>query len=66
MDAGSASPRSTLPDSAAPPLLLFVGRLRYYKGLDWLIRALPQIDARLAVVGIGPMAAEWQALAHRR
>ena len=45
------------------PLLLFVGRLRYYKGLDWLIRALPQIDARLVVVGIGPMAAEWRALA---
>ena len=49
--------------SSSPPLLLFVGRLRYYKGLDWLIRALPQIDARLAVVGIGPMAAEWRTLA---
>jgi glycosyltransferase involved in cell wall biosynthesis len=51
------------PRSSSPPLLLFVGRLRYYKGLDWLIRALPQIDARLAVVGIGPMAVEWKALA---
>lgn len=52
-------------DSAAPhlPTLLFVGRLRYYKGLDWLIRALPQIPARLMVAGIGSMAAEWQALA---
>ncbi len=45
------------------PTLLFVGRLRYYKGLDWLIRALPQINARLVVVGIGPMQAEWRALA---
>ena len=44
--------------------LLFVGRLRYYKGLDYLIRALPEIpDARLRVVGIGPMEAEWRALA---
>ena len=43
--------------------LLFVGRLRHYKGLDYLIRALPQIDARLVVVGIGPMATEWRALA---
>ena len=43
--------------------LLFVGRLRYYKGLDTLIRALPQIPARLVVAGIGPMAAEWKALA---
>jgi rhamnosyl/mannosyltransferase len=44
-------------------VLLFVGRLRYYKGLDTLIRALPQIPARLQVVGIGPMEAEWKALA---
>ena len=43
--------------------LLFVGRLRYYKGLDTLIRALPRISARLRVVGIGPMEAEWKALA---
>jgi glycosyltransferase involved in cell wall biosynthesis len=45
-----------------PPLLLFVGLLRYYKGLDYLIRAMPDIDARLLVVGCGPMAEEWQAL----
>lgn len=46
--------------------LLFVGRLRYYKGLNVLIEALPQIDAQLLVVGIGPMLAEWQALAQAR
>jgi rhamnosyl/mannosyltransferase len=44
-------------------LLLFVGRLRYYKGLDNLIRALPGMPARLIVVGIGPMEEEWKALA---
>lgn len=44
------------------PLLLFVGLLRYYKGLDHLIRAMRDIDARLLVVGSGPMAEEWQAL----
>ncbi len=50
--------------AASPaPLLLFVGRLRYYKGLDTLIRALPQIPARLLVVGAGPMAEPWQTLA---
>jgi glycosyltransferase involved in cell wall biosynthesis len=43
--------------------LLFVGRLRYYKGLDTLIRALPGIRARLLVVGIGPMEQEWKTLA---
>ena len=50
-------------DPQAPFTLLFVGRLRYYKGLDTLIRALPRIPARLRVVGIGPMEAEWRELA---
>ncbi len=45
------------------PLLLFVGRLRYYKGLDTLIAALPRIRARLVVAGSGPMRAEWEELA---
>jgi glycosyltransferase involved in cell wall biosynthesis len=44
------------------PLLLFVGVLRYYKGLGDLIRAMRDIDARLLVVGAGPMAEEWHAL----
>ena len=39
------------------PLLLFVGRLRYYKGLDYLIEAMKKIDATLLVVGTGPEAA---------
>jgi rhamnosyl/mannosyltransferase len=44
--------------------VLFVGRLRYYKSLDTLLKAL--LDApktRLTVVGTGPMQASWQALA---
>ena len=45
-----------------PPLLLFVGILRYYKGLEYLIRAMRHINARLLVVGSGPMAEEWQTL----
>ncbi len=41
------------------PLLLFVGRLRYYKGLHYLLDALPQMrrEARLLLVGSGPEAA---------
>ncbi len=47
-----------------PFLLLTVGRLRYYKGLDDLIRALPQIpNARYVIVGDGPMYDEWSRLA---
>ncbi len=44
------------------PLLLFVGRLRYYKGLQYLIRAMKQVPARLLIAGIGPTQAEWEGL----
>ncbi len=38
------------------PLVLFVGRLVYYKGVDVLLEALRSVPrARLAIVGIGPL-----------
>jgi glycosyltransferase involved in cell wall biosynthesis len=46
----------------AAPLILFVGLLRYYKGISFLIEAMPQIAARLLIVGQGPQGEEWQAL----
>ncbi|CAG0936785.1 N-acetyl-alpha-D-glucosaminyl-diphospho-ditrans, octacis-undecaprenol 3-alpha-mannosyltransferase / rhamnosyltransferase [Thermoflexales bacterium] len=55
---------AALPAETSPFILLSVGRLRYYKGLDDLIRALPQIPtARYVIVGAGPMYDEWQQLA---
>ena len=33
------------------PLLLFVGQLRYYKGIEYLIRAMPQITGRALLIG---------------
>ena len=36
------------------PLVLFVGRLRYYKGLDVLLAAMPEVRGRLVIVGDGP------------
>jgi len=43
--------------------LLFVGRLRYYKGLDTLLYALPSLPGvRLTVVGDGPMKKAWEQL----
>src|SRR5207245_10762180 len=51
------------PDPGVPkhdrPTVLFVGRVRRYKGLDWVVRALPEVrrrvpGARLVVVGDGP------------
>ena len=36
------------------PLILFVGRFRYYKGLHILVPALQKVDARLMLIGTGP------------
>lgn len=44
------------------PLLLFVGKLRYYKGLHFLLEAMTNIEAKLLVVGSGPMEAYWRKL----
>lgn len=46
---------------ADEPTLVFVGRLRRYKGLDWVLRTLPRVRERvpglkLDVIGDGP----WQ------
>ena len=56
---------------ATRPTLVFVGRLRRYKGLDWVMRALPAVlarvpDARLEVIGDGPYAGALRAEAARR
>ncbi|RJP24069.1 MAG: glycosyltransferase [Candidatus Abyssobacteria bacterium SURF_5] len=43
--------------------ILFVGKLRYYKGLQFLIRAMPRIPVPLVIVGTGPMEDELKGLA---
>jgi rhamnosyl/mannosyltransferase len=42
--------------------ILFVGRFRYYKGLDVLIRAIRTLDATLLLVGSGPEEARMRRL----
>jgi glycosyltransferase involved in cell wall biosynthesis len=40
-------------NEAGGKLVLFVGALRYYKGLDVLLQAMARVDGRLAVAGRG-------------
>jgi rhamnosyl/mannosyltransferase len=46
---------SALRDAHARPIVLFVGRLVYYKGVDVLVRAMAGVDADLVMIGSGPL-----------
>jgi rhamnosyl/mannosyltransferase len=65
---GRADPAAVAAVRAAHPgpLLLFVGRLRYYKGLHVLLDALPQIRATLLIAGTGPERGRLEAQARAR
>lgn len=53
---GVAERASFLRREHGPRIILFVGRLVYYKGVDTLLRSLAQVpDARLLIVGDGPL-----------
>ncbi|MBN1234132.1 MAG: glycosyltransferase [Candidatus Coatesbacteria bacterium] len=45
------------------PIILFIGKLRYYKGLHILIEAMKEIDAVLIIAGEGPMEKELKMIA---
>jgi rhamnosyl/mannosyltransferase len=46
------------------PLLLAVGRFVYYKGFEFLIRAMKQVEATLLLIGDGPLLNPLQNLAN--
>ena len=50
------------PDEKDPyPTILFTGKHRYYKDVGTLLKAVVQVpDARLRILGDGPMRAQWE------
>jgi glycosyltransferase involved in cell wall biosynthesis len=48
------------------PSVLYVGRLVPYKGLEYLIRAMENIEARLRIIGTGPLERSLKNLAQAR
>ncbi len=56
--------RNAIQSADHRPTLLFIGRLVYYKGLEYLIRSMEAIDARLVVIGTGPLETSLNALVH--
>jgi len=44
-----------LPVEKGEKIVLFVGRLVYYKGLEYLIEAMKDVEAKLLIAGSGPL-----------
>lgn len=44
-------------------IVLFVGRLVYYKGADVLVRAMRDVDADLVMIGSGPLESDLRSMA---
>lgn len=42
-------------EECGTPLVLFVGVLRYYKGLQYLVEAMQEVRGHLLIVGAGPL-----------
>lgn len=52
-------------DRYGTPIILFVGRMRYYKGVEFLIEAMRDINGKALIVGTGPREADLKETATR-
>ncbi len=52
------SEAATIRQHFGPKIILGVGRLVYYKGWEYLIKAMSEVDASLLIVGDGPLRQE--------
>lgn len=59
-------PEYDLPGDPARPTILFVGRLVYFKGVEYLIDAMQTVDADLLVAGTGDLGDELAERAKQR
>jgi rhamnosyl/mannosyltransferase len=59
-------PPFDLPVTGDRPVLLCVGRLIYYKGLEYAVDAMTEVEADLLVVGTGPLRESLEARARER
>lgn len=50
-------------DRFTRPFFLFIGEFRYYKGLEYLVRAAVDVKADIALMGTGPLDQELRQLA---
>jgi len=67
IDIGACNPRTAelateIKQTYPGPIVLAVGRLVYYKGFEYLIHAMQDIQATLLVIGEGPLRASLEAL----
>ena len=65
LDPDPARVDAARPSPSSRPMVLAVGRCVYYKGLEYLVSAMTEVDATLVIVGEGPLLPDLRAQVER-